>query len=144
MKIGRIGRGVVALFVAAGATALTAGLGNARSQLRSPICKNGLSSVERDPRLLLPLEADSVAAAATAALRLEKPSNKPWLSSAAIATADTERGPEAKTDCGSRVWHRTVVVYITLRAFGNSASLSERVDFVGRFRDGYHVWQVVH
>jgi hypothetical protein len=22
--------------------------------------------------------------------------------------------------------------------------LSQRVDFVGRFRDGYHVWQVVH
>jgi hypothetical protein len=37
-----------------------------------------------------------------------------------------------------------VVVYITLRAFLPSASLCERVDFVGRFRDGYHVWQVVH
>jgi hypothetical protein len=37
-----------------------------------------------------------------------------------------------------------VVVYITLRAFATSASLSERVDFVGRFRDGYHTWQVAH
>jgi hypothetical protein len=32
---------------------------------------------------------------------------------------------------------------ITLRAFANSASLSECVDFVGRFEDGRHVWQVV-
>jgi hypothetical protein len=42
------------------------------------------------------------------------------------------------------VWRRTVVVYITRRASGQSASLSESVLFVGRFRDGYRVWQVVH
>jgi hypothetical protein len=32
----------------------------------------------------------------------------------------------------------------TLRAFLPSASLSERVVFVGRFKNGYRVWQVVH
>ena len=64
--------------------------------------------------------------------------------SAILATADRERGPEARSECGRRVRQRTVVVYITLRAFATSASLSERVDFVGRFRDGYHLWQVVH
>jgi hypothetical protein len=37
-----------------------------------------------------------------------------------------------------------VVVFISLRALVTSASLSERVDYVGRFHDGYHVWQVVH
>ena len=42
------------------------------------------------------------------------------------------------------MWRRTVVVYITRRAFKNSASLSESVFFVGRFKGGYRVWQVVH
>jgi hypothetical protein len=64
--------------------------------------------------------------------------------SAILATADRVRGPAARSKCGRRVWQRTVGVYITLRAFASSASLSERVDFIGRFRDGYHVWQVVH
>jgi hypothetical protein len=50
----------------------------------------------------------------------------------------------AKTECGTQVWRRTVVVYITLRAFLPSASLSERVSFVSRFRNGYRVWQIVH
>jgi hypothetical protein len=39
---------------------------------------------------------------------------------------------------------RTVVVYVTLRALEPSASLSEDVFYVGRFRPGYRVWQVVH
>ena len=50
----------------------------------------------------------------------------------------------AKAECGARVWRRTVVVYITLRAFLPSASLSERVSFVSRFRTGYRVWQIVY
>jgi hypothetical protein len=44
----------------------------------------------------------------------------------------------------SRLARRTVIVYITLSAFKQSASLSEGVDFVGRFANRYHVWQVVH
>jgi hypothetical protein len=69
---------------------------------------------------------------------------KPLVVTATLATADRERRPTARSECGRRVWQRTVVVYIKLRAFAPSASLSERVDFVGCFRDGYHVWQVVH
>ena len=42
------------------------------------------------------------------------------------------------------MWRRTVVVYVTLRRFEPSGSLSENVFFVGRFRTGYRVWQVVH
>jgi hypothetical protein len=64
--------------------------------------------------------------------------------SATLATADRKRGAAARSECWRRVSQRSVVVYISLRAFVTSASLSERVDFVGRFRDGYHVWQVVH
>jgi hypothetical protein len=61
-----------------------------------------------------------------------------------LATVDRGRGREAKFACGRRVWRRTVVVYVTLRALEPSASLSEKVFFVGRFRAGYRVWEVVH
>jgi hypothetical protein len=50
----------------------------------------------------------------------------------------------AKRECGVRVWRRTIVVYIDLRAFHPSASLSERVSYVSRFRTGYRVWEIVH
>lgn len=111
---------------------------------RVPLCHGCLTTGGRNPRLLLPLTANAVASASTAALRRESPKERPLVVSATVATADRVRGPAARSECGRRVWQRTVVVYITLRAFATSASLSERVDFVGRFRDGYHVWQVVH
>ncbi|MFZ0343246.1 MAG: hypothetical protein WAL31_13050 [Gaiellaceae bacterium] len=95
-------------------------------------------------RHLLPLTANAIGPAASAALRRERPADRPRVVSAALATDDRGRGAEAKFECGARDWRRTVVVYITLRAFLPSASLSERVDFVGRFTDGYRVWQVVH
>jgi hypothetical protein len=79
-----------------------------------------------------------------AALRLTKPTARPQVVGAALATNDHLRGSEAKFDCGTRVWRRTVVVYITLRALLPSASLSQNVFFVGRFKHGYRVWQVVH
>lgn len=116
----------------------------AAPKLRSPICTRGLTTVERDPRSLLTLAANAISPAAGAALRLEQMRNKPVVVKVALATADAELGSQVRTECGRRVWSRTVVVYITLRAFGSSASLSERVDFVGRFADGYHVWQIVH
>jgi hypothetical protein len=37
-----------------------------------------------------------------------------------------------------------VVVQLDLRALHPSASLSERVDFVSRFRGGWRVWEVAH
>ena len=93
---------------------------------------------------LLPLTANAIGPATKAAVRRERPAERPRVVSADLATTDHERGPEAKVECGTRAWRRTVVVYITLRAFLPSASLSERVDFVGRFKGGYRVWQVVH
>jgi len=109
-----------------------------------PLCTSCLTTVGRNPRLLLPLTANAIARASTAALRRESPKERPLVVTASLATADRERGLTARSECGRRVWRRTVVVYIRLRALATSASLSERVDFVGRFRDGYHVWQVVH
>jgi hypothetical protein len=95
-------------------------------------------------RRLLPLTVNAIGPASAAALRSTRPSDRPRVVSAALASDDRGRGPEAKFECGARVWRRTVVVYITLRRFLPSASLSERVDFVGRFKSGYRVWQVVH
>jgi hypothetical protein len=100
----------------------------------SPLCPHGA----------LPLPANAIGPAAAAALRREDPKTRPLVVSTTLASRDNERGPEAKRQCGSLVWSRTVVVYIDLRAFHPSASLSERVDFVSRFRNGWRVWEVVH
>lgn len=101
-------------------------------------------TVEVDPRGLLPLSANPIGPATAAALRLTNKASRPQAVSADLATIDHERGGEARYECGTRVWRRTVVVYITLRAFKNSASLAEKVFFVGRFSTGFRVWQVVH
>jgi hypothetical protein len=130
--------------VAIAAVAAVTALAPASHAGRSPACTRGLTTVERDPRGLLPLTANPIGPATTAALRSTKPAAKPQVTVADLATADHERGGEARFDCGARVWRRTVVVYITLRAFLPSASLSQNVFFVGRFRTGYRVWQVVH
>jgi hypothetical protein len=112
---------------------------------RSPICTRGLTTVERDPRGLLPLTGTSPIGPATdAALRYERKKARPQVQAALLATADHQRGPEAKYSCGTRVWRRTIVVYVLDRALLPSQSLSQRVYFVGRFRGGYVVWQVVH
>ena len=134
---------VLVMLLVAMATPAALSRGGASSG-RSPVCTRGLVTVERDPRGLLPLTANSVGPATVAALRFERKAGKPLVVSASVATADQVRGPSAKFSCGARVWRRTVVVYIRLRAFLPSQSLSQRVDFVGRFKDGYHVWQVVH
>jgi hypothetical protein len=112
---------------------------------RSPICTRGLITVERDPRRLLPLTGTNPIGSATdAALRYEKTKARPQVRAAVLAIADHDRGPSAKYSCGARVWRRTIVVYMLDRALLPSQSLSQRVYFVGRFRDGYFVWQVVH
>jgi hypothetical protein len=109
----------------------------------SPVCRRGDRAVEVDPRGLLRLTANPIGPSAKAALQYAK-SGKPQVVAADIASSDHQRGPQAKYECGTRVWRRTVVVYVTLRAFLPSASLSEKVFFVGRFKHGYRVWQVVH
>ena len=57
---------------------------------------------------------------------------------------DENRGITARRQCGSRAWHRTVVVYLFFPKLRFSASLSQGVVFVSRFKDGYHVWEAVH
>ena len=112
---------------------------------RSPICTRGLVTVERDPRHLLPLTTTNpIGAATAAALRYETPAARPQVTAALFAVADRERGRQAKAGCGTRVWSRTIVVYILDRAMLPAQSASQRVYFVGRFKSGYRVWQVVH
>lgn len=111
---------------------------------RSPICTRGQTNVERDPRGLLPLtDSNPIGAATTAAMRYEPKALRPQVRAALFAIADRQRGPQAKYSCGIRVWQRTIVVYILDRAMLPAASASQRVYFVGRFADGYHVWQIV-
>jgi hypothetical protein len=112
---------------------------------QSPVCTRGQTTVERDPRGLLPLtDVDPIGASAAAALKYEKKTSRPQVRTATFATADKERGPQAKYSCGVRVWQRTVVVYVVERAMLPAQSASQRVYFVGRFKSGYQVWQVVH
>jgi hypothetical protein len=96
------------------------------------------------PHGLLQLEVNSIGPASAAALAREDPKSLPLVVSAILANADANRGPIAKHQCGTQVWNRTIVVYIRLRAFAPSASLTSRVSFVGRFKSGYRVWQIVH
>lgn len=112
---------------------------------RSPICTRGQTTVERDPRGLLPLTGiNPIAAATTAAIRYEQKASRPQVRAALFAIADHQRGPQAKYSCGTRVWQRTIVVYILDRAMLPAQSASQRVYFVGSFSGGYHVWQIVH
>jgi hypothetical protein len=126
------------------AAVLSAGTGRIAAA-QSPICTRGQTTVERDPRGLLPLtDVNPIGASAAAALRYEKKTSRPQVRAATFATADQMRGPQAKYSCGIRVWQRTVVVYVLDRAMLPAQSASQRVYFVGRFKSGYHVWQVVH
>jgi hypothetical protein len=102
------------------------------------------SSTASCPRGALPLLANSIAPASRAALAREKPTSRGQVTGALFASTDPARGGPARTQCGRRTWKRTVVVYIDLRAFHPSASLSERVSYVARFRRGYRVWQIIH
>jgi hypothetical protein len=96
------------------------------------------------PTNLLQLTANPIGPAVTAALVDDSVANRPQVTGAMIASRDTQRGPEVKAACGTRVWQRTVVVYITDRALLPSQSLSQRVVFVGRTGAGYRIWERAH
>lgn len=129
-----------------GALALGAALGLAGSAEanRSPICTRGYTTVEVDPHGLLPLTgANPIGPATEAALRFVPRSDRPQVTGARFAIADEQRGAIAKFSCGTRVWRRTIVVYVRARAFLPAQSASGPVFFVGRVASGYRVWQVV-
>lgn len=132
------------MVIAATAAALFAVSTEPAPATQSPICTRGLTTVERDPRGLLPLtDMNPVGPATAAALQFGEKASRPQVRSALFATADHQRGNQARYSCGIRVWQRTIVVYVRERASLPAQSASNRVYFVGRFRSGYHVWQVV-
>jgi hypothetical protein len=100
-------------------------------------------SAGRCPSGALAFTANPIGPAAAAALRADSARNRPLVTGASIA-ADDARGAEARTRCGTAVWRRTVVVHVLDRALLPSASLSQRVYFVSRFRSGYRVWARAH
>lgn len=127
------------------AVAVSAGGTGPVAAARSPICTRGQTTVERDPRGLLPISGiNPIGAATGAALRYEQKASRPQVRGAVLAIADAQRGLQAKYSCGIRVWQRTIVVYILDRVMLPAQSASQRVYFVGRFNGGYHVWQIVH
>jgi hypothetical protein len=109
----------------------------------SPICTRGNTTVARDPRGLLPLGRSPLEPAMAAARRFIDPKARPLVLGASLAVTDRRQGSAAKLECGARVWRRTVVVYVRLRALMPNQSLPQGVLFVGRFKEGYRVWQRV-
>ena len=97
----------------------------------------------RCPRGLLSLGRNAIGPATVAALRAVPAKEDPQVVSASLAVNDRARGVEAK-HCGLTVWRRTVVVYISRRAYLPAQSASQGVYFVGRFSSGYRVWELVH
>lgn len=125
-------------FVPAALIALVA----AAAFVEQGVTKSEAPSV-RCPRAALSLGRNAIAPATEAALKATKRGD-PQVVGARLAGRDGERGPIARTWCGKRIQARTVVVYIDLRAYRASASLSQRVAFVSRFASGYRVWAVPH
>jgi hypothetical protein len=137
--------GTAAAVLAAGALSLAITLAEGGDAARSPVCTRGNTTVEADPQRLLSLtETNPIGPSTAAALRYTKPERRPQVTGSVLATLDQERGPQARFSCGERVWRRTVVVYITERVALPAQSASQRVFFVGRFKSGYRVWQIVH
>ncbi len=102
------------------------------------------SRSSRCPGNLLPLTANPIGPAVTAALLGDEAKNRPQVTGATVASHDTQRGGQVQAECGATVRARTVVVYITDRALLPSQSLSQRVVLVGRTPAGYRVWRRVH
>jgi hypothetical protein len=119
--------------------------GAAAATPRSHTCTRGLTTVRFDPRALLPLSAlDPLTPSVRAVVRFANGGIRPAGAYALRATADRLRGPEARYACGTRVWRRTIVVYLRNDAILPVESMSERAFFVGRVASGYRVWQIVH
>jgi hypothetical protein len=122
-----------------------------------PECRKE-AGVFLDPRRALPLPGDAVAGATKAALAFETRGGSKALDRshrgaralwAALAPyAPDPRGKEPRLRCGSRVWRRSILVALDFPHAGPSASLSQGLVVVSRFRIGarprYRVWEVLH
>ena len=100
------------------------------------------------PKGLLPLGRNPVSPAAEAALHGERKSDRPRVIGAFVGSAPVGRAPQVVHACGRRIAARSIVVSIDRRAYHSgpdrSASLSQSVVVVGRFRAGWRVWMRLH
>ena len=79
------------------ALAVIAASTNPAAAARSPICTRGQTTVERDPRGLLPLtDMNPIGAATTAVLRYGQKTSRPQVRAAMFAIDDHERGEQAR------------------------------------------------
>jgi hypothetical protein len=108
------------------------------------IAPEATPAAARCPQGLLPLGRNAIPAAKAAAFRAAPAKEDPKVAGARLAVNDSPRGDHAKFECGAAVWRRTVVVYVTRRAYLPAQSASSGVYFVGRFHSGYRVWELVH
>lgn len=108
------------------------------------------SACPKQARAALPLSAHATKKAAQAALaaapKLYKELNVKdakvvW---SKLATKAGPRGGEVAYQCGKAIQAKTVVVELQFPKELPSASLSEGVVFVSRFKSGYQVWEVAH
>jgi hypothetical protein len=135
--VGRVSRVIARL----AAVSAVAGLALLASGAASPRAAQGAGC----PRAALPLAGSNpIGPAVIAALRRVPTRDRPQVTTARIAIYDDNRGPQVKTQCGQRTLTRTVIVYVTRRAYLPAQSASQGVYFVARFPSGYSVWQVAH
>lgn len=108
------------------------------------------SSCPKQAKTALPLSAHATKKAAQAALaaapKLYRETNVKGATvvSSKRATAAGPRGEQVAFECGKTIQARTIVVELRFPKELPSASLSEGVVFVSRFRSGYHVWERAH
>lgn len=97
------------------------------------------------PRAALALGSNPVAPASRAALAREPREGDAQVVGAAIAGRSGDlRAQQVIARCGRRLAARTVIVYLTRRAYLPAQSASQGVHFVSRFRVGWRVWEVAH
>lgn len=109
-----------------------------------------MSTCPAQAKAALPLSAHATKKAAQAALAAAPKRYKDLnvkgatVVSSKVATAAGARGGEVAFQCGKKIQARTIVVELRFPKELPSASLSEGVVFVSRFKSGYQVWEVAH
>jgi hypothetical protein len=140
---------IVTVVLLAGALAIVLAFRPPSTRAAAPIRAQVSSAVlGRCPTDALPLPADAVARAADQARRqapaLYRGSGPAVVELSWLAKFRLNVWASTPPDCSSQVRNRTVVVDLLFPKMLPSASLSEGVVLVSRFRTGYRVWAVAH
>jgi hypothetical protein len=123
----------------------TGALASSGSHSRPP---GASATLGRCPTHALALPAEAVARAADQA-RIQAPflykgMGPPVVVRSQRAAWAGARGAEVRAQCGTRAFHRTIVVDLLFPRMLPSASLSQGTVFVSRAPTGYRVWEQAH